>query len=198
MYVNFAEACFLWSGSRYEHAPNLSDCLAQGDDVHPYQDEQTRSLADQCSTLNTLSRIQPDNSYTFAKLMLHLDGKAIASAREACAQFVRVFADKPFDVYEKTVKSCRTKVGLAEDCVMLLGTSAGVLVGFFFYEQATDTQSQCETLKAAQAQPPNLVCTFPSERIGPDLRFRPSTDLSQCPPLPPPSVSPACSDTGKP
>jgi hypothetical protein len=202
MYVNFGEACFLQSGKRYEHATNLSDCFAGGGDVQPYADEPTRSLADHCSKLNVLKYLtgyrDDVQSFTFSKLVWELDGEDVASARAACGELARLFAAMPFDAYGKTVKDCRRMVGTTDDCVRLLRTGAGVVVGFFFFESASDVQSQCETLKARQAQPPNLICTLPWQRVGPDLRFRTTTELSKCPPLEPPSVPPSCTDPKKP
>jgi hypothetical protein len=205
MFINFGEACFLRLNGHYEASPHLEDCLEEeeGSGGQAYVNAPTRSLADDCSTLNAFVRMatitnndEYVNSYSFTKLSLsELDGTGIARAREACGQLARVFAAMPFGEYGKAVKECRKMVGTPDDCVRLLRTTSGVVVGFFFYESANDQQSQCETLKATQAQPPNLVCTMPWERISPDLRFRAEKNLSECPPLEPPrSVPPSCTD----
>jgi len=208
MFVNFGEACFIrveQPGQRYAHAHDLKPCFPAGDEVHVVVDEETGSLADECSKLNVLDNIidygQGTQGFTFKKPGLReLEGKEIASARTACGKLARAFETRRFDVYQQTVDTCRKLLGIKADCVLLKQTSAGVVVGFFLYLKATDPSSQCETLKAAQAQPANLVCTNPEERLGPDLRFRPSRELSQCPPLPPPpsSVPAYCSNPGKP
>ncbi len=208
MLANFGEACFVWmpqniypfSHGHYEPSAELSDCFS--DTVgQTYVDGATRELADKCSTLNVLIRItkreDEGDTYSFKKLSWNLDGESIASAREACGQLVHAFAAMPFDQYGKAIKACEKLLRGLDECISLERTEYGIIVGFFFFEPANDVISQCETIKANQPQPPpNMFCTLPWKRF-PDLRFKPSLSLAECPPLETPAVPPSCESTNR-
>jgi hypothetical protein len=198
MLLTFAEACFLKSdNSYYQQAFPLSDCVGNGGNFAEYLNGTTSSLADRCSRLNVLKYYYHDpettqSSFTFKLSYDSLDRETIVDARAACAELVRQFTAMPFSVYGKTTKECRRMIGIVVDCLRVRQTPTGVIVGFFVTLSANEISSQCETLVAAQAQPPNLICASPLPRVSPDLRFRSVTSLSACPPLLPVANPASC------
>lgn len=197
MLLNFAKACFAKIDDRYELFSGIDYCVGEGGHFYQYLDEPTNILAERCARLNVVKYYfqGPENggSYvTFKKSYSSLDSDTIVDSRAACAGLAQVFAAMPFNVYENTTKDCRKTLGIKENCVILQRTPTGVVAGFFYLVRANEVSSQCESLKAAQNQPPNMICTWSQARVGPDLRFRSTTELSKCPPLVPVANPDSC------